>query len=657
MSLTARRRLWDFFTALYGQELTAESPRTATPDHIRTPLLAHQQAALYAARALETAKSDGVDVAPLPGDAMGGRFYTTHGILGDVVGSGKSLIALALVNAPPPSQSYTEYILRNGGALGDGRDVGLLRQRSHLTQSVSGIVMRPVRTALFIVPHALIGQWETYVARDTTLRAKFIKRKNEAAAVEFMTTIEDFDAIFVSSTMYNTWRATQNINTILWSRVFIDEADSIHISTGHDDINGLFYWFISASWLNLIFSNGAYLQMSTVYAPLPDTSPQIVSRVNNIMRTETQLTIGGVSHINVVRRMSGCGGYPCQVNSAGIQSARLIIHSNADFIKSSFTPPTITHTNIVCATPANIRVLDSFISNDMLERLHAGDLRGALEMLGMTAHSESEITVAVTASLEHELEQARRTHEYKKGIDYSSETAKAKAMEACEQKIASLENRIQAIKDRIRTSKEQTCPICYCDVSNPALTPCCAQLFCFPCLCESLKRVAACPLCRERITDIKSVRVVGTATPPTDAPASDVTKPLSKREAFFKFIESHRDAKILMFSSYDATFGAVEHELTTRGITHATVNGSQARIAKLLRDFADGKYNVLFLNARNMGAGLNIIAATHVVLYHKMSAELTNQIVGRANRIGRSEDLHVVHMLHENEVSHTISHV
>jgi hypothetical protein len=653
MSLTARRRLWDFFTALYDQELNAESPRAQSPEWIRTPMLPHQCAALHAALVLESAKSDGIDVAPLPGDAMGGRFYTTHGILGDVVGSGKSLIALALVNAPPPSQTYTEYILRNG-ALGDGRDVGLLRQRSQLTQSITGIVMRPVRSALFIVPHALIGQWESYVARDTTLRAKFVKRRNDASTVDFMTTIENYDAIFVSSTMYNTWRATQPINTILWSRVFIDEADSIHMSSGHDDINGLFYWFISASWLNLIYSTGAYMQMSTVYAPLPDTPHDIVTRVRDLMRTETHLNITGVPHINIVRRMGGCGSY--EVNSAGIQSARLIVHSNSEFIKSSFAPPTILHTNIICATPANIRVLDSFISNDMLERLHAGDVRGALEMLGMTAHTESEITVAVTASLEHDLVQARRTHEYKKTIDYSSETAKAKALEACEQKIASLENRIQAIKDRIEKSKEQTCPICYCDVSNPAITPCCAQLFCFPCLCESLKRVAACPLCRERIGDIKTIRVVGASAP---AAASDVAedRPLNKRESFFRFLEGHRDAKILMFSSYDATFGAVEHELETRGISCATVNGSQARIAKLLRDFSDGKYNVLFLNARNMGAGLNITAASHVVLYHKMSAELENQIIGRANRIGRTEDLHVVHMLHENEVPHTISHV
>ena len=156
---------------------------------------------------------------------------------------------------------------------------------------------------------------------------------------------------------------------------------------------------------------------------------------------------------------------------------------------------------------------------------------------------------------------------------------------------------------------------------------------------------------------MKLINVVGkTDTAPaaqTVAPA----KKLDKRTAFLEFLRANKDSKILMFSGYDASFTGIEATLTAEGITHANVNGSQARISKLLRDFKDGKYNVLFLNARNMGAGLNIESASHVVLYHKMSTELENQIVGRAVRLGRSAALEVVHLLHENEVGNTITHV
>lgn len=652
MSIVSRRRLWSFFEALYGQECNDSHPKTDTPSWITTPLLKHQQTICAAALALERGKLDGIDVDPLPGEGNGGKLFTSYGILGDRVGSGKSLTALSLVKAPPPPDMYTEYVVRSQ-ILGDGRDVGLLRTRSQLTTSF-GTSLRSVSTALFLVPHALMGQWEGYVSKDTSLKALFLKKRNDASDITLIERLESYDAIFVSSTMWSTFRNSHPIHTILWSRIFVDEADSIAISTDYNDLHARFYWFISASWLNLVFSNGAYFNVVTNYMPLPETPESIIHRVKQLHTGSNFLTIGGCRHHNIVKRMCGNIGNGLYVNAAMSQSVRLILHSSEEYIKSSFASPQVTHRNIICATPANIRVLDSFISPQMLERLNAGDMQGALESIGMSASSETEITEAFTKTLQTELENARRTYEYKKGLEYSSEQIKTKAIESCETKIASIESRIAAIEDRVKRAKEQTCPICYCDVSNPSVTPCCQQLFCFPCLCESLKRVAACPLCRARIDDLKTVKVVGEKT---HVSASAPQEKLKKTDAFLQFVKMNRDAKLLMFSGYDASFSLLEDRLDEEGITYATVNGSQARIAKLLREFKAGKYNILFLNARNMGAGLNIEAATHVVLYHKMAAELEQQIIGRAMRLGRSAPLDVVHLLHENELDSTISHV
>ena len=458
--------------------------------------------------------------------------------------------------------------------------------------------------------------------------------------------------------MWSTLRFTHPILTILWKRVFIDEADSISISTENDEINALFYWFITASWLNLVFSNGAYFNIGTTYPPLPDTPAHVIERVSKLQGGSHTLSIAGCRHMNIIRRMCGVSSSSTiALNAAGSQSARLILHSSEEFIKKSFSKPTITHTNILCATPSNIRVLDNFISAEMLERLNAGDVSGALETIGMEAHTESEIVSLVTASLHRELDQAKRTYEFKKTIEYSSSSAKEKAIEACEKKVASIESRISSIQERIQRASDQTCPICYCDVISPSVTPCCQQLFCFPCLCESLKRIAACPLCRERIVDIKDIQVVGNPThekAKQDVPAQNVK--LNKKEALIQFLKANPTAKVLMFSGYDASFSGLEHRLHDEGITFGTVNGSLNRINKLLREFKAGKYNVLFLNARNMGAGLNIESATHVVLFHRMSSELEKQIIGRAMRLGRTNSLEVVHLLHENEMGDVISH-
>jgi len=314
--------------------------------------------------------------------------------------------------------------------------------------------------------------------------------------------------------------------------------------------------------------------------------------------------------------------------------------------------PTTTTRKIICATPTNIRVLDSFISQEMMERLNAGDVTGALESLGMNSYTETDIANAVTASIQKELHNAKVTYEYKKTLEYSTDSLKQKAIEAQEQKIASIESRISAIQERLKRAKEQTCPICYCDLTSPSVTPCCQQLFCFPCLCESLKRVASCPLCRARIDDIKEIKVLGDN--PAQAQPQEIPKTnqlLNKNDSFVKFMKENPTARVLMFSSYDASFTKLEDSLDEANIKHSILNGSQARIAKLLREFKAGKYNVLFLNARNMGAGLNIECASHVMLFHRMSSELENQIIGRANRLGRTASLEVVYLIHENELS------
>jgi len=652
MSIISRRKLWSFFEALYSQELNEESAKSVTPQWLKTPLLLHQQSALAAALRLESAKTNGLDVDAIAGESVGGKLYTSYGILGDRVGSGKSLTALSLVKMPPPPPLYNEYIIRGNAILGDGRDVGLLRTRTQV-MSGTGMKLKEVSTSLFIIPHALMGQWEAYVANDTTLKCCFVKKRKEAELPNLLETIEQYDALFVSSTMWNSFRAIHHPRNILWRRVFIDEADSIAITTDWDDINGLFYWFISASWLNLVFAGGAYFNVLSAYTPPDETPPYVIDRVKKLQNNH-YLQIPGCRHVNIVRRMCGISANHSTVaiNAAVSQSARLIVHSSEDYIKTSFTMPTTTTRKIICATPTNIRVLDSFISREMMERLNAGDVAGALESLGMNSYTETEITDAVTAAIQKELHNAKVTYEYKKTLEYSTESLKQKAIEAQEQKIASIESRISAIQERLKRAKEQTCPICYCDLANPSVTPCCQQLFCFACLCESLKRVASCPLCRARIENIKDIKVLGqSAAQPQVQEAPKTNSLLNKNDSFVKFMKENPNARVLMFSSYDASFTKLEDSLDAADIKYSMLNGSQLRIAKLLREFKSGKYNVLFLNARNMGAGLNIESATHVMLFHRMSAELESQIIGRANRLGRTNPLEVVYLIHENEMT------
>lgn len=644
-----RRRLWGFLESLYSNELTAEFPKADTPSWITKPLLQHQRTTLAAALALEKAKCEGIAVEGLPSDPYGGQFFTSHGILGDCVGSGKSLTALALLNQPPPPPHYVEYITQQ--PVGDGKGVGLLRTRSQLV-TATGRTLTPTNASLIIVPHALVDQWAQYIRNDTSLRALVVKRKTEAIDASFLTNLAAYDVVVVSSTMWGVLKEYRipgseqaAIRSILWRRIFIDEADSIAFHSEYDELHGLFYWFISASWLNLVFNGGAYTNVVSGYGPPPSTPPSVIEKVNRSVIGQ-YFQVAGCRHRNLVRSMCGISAHTTShISTASSQIARLVIRASDAYIAQSFSIPDVKHAILRCETPASLRVLDSFLSPELMERLHAGDVLGALETVGMPSYSEHELIEGITESWKKELVAAERLHEFKKTIEYSSEAAKAKAMETCEAKIASVRSRITAIEERIKGAKKHACPVCYAESENPAITPCCEQVFCVGCLCETLKRTSACPLCRSHIDGLASIKVLGSGGPVAKKAALQ-----GKKETALTWIKEHEEARILVFSSYDATFSKFEEVLLTNGIRNATLMGSQARISKLLREFKEGTYRVLFLNARNMGAGLNIECATHVLLFHKMPQELEKQIIGRAMRLGRTAPLEVVHLLHDNEV-------
>jgi hypothetical protein len=660
---TTRARLWNYLHNLNNIELNETSERANQPSYIKQILLPHQQTTLKAALKLEESKITGIECSSINGELSfnpsdsSGKLFANYGILCDRVGSGKSLCALAIAGSSPPSPHYTEVINRNNN--NNMSDITFVNNKNIYTKP-DGTDYTKINASLFIVPHAVIHQWECYLQNDTSLRYLILKKAKDAST-PILSKMSEIDVVVVSSTMWRVFESNNPLIDFVWNRIFIDEADSIHFSSYGDMsyLKACFYWLISASWINFAFPNGAYVNISSSYPP-PDIIPTSTIEKLKKMVSQTSHTIyvDGLRRANIVRSLCGFNNVNLiHLNNVVLQSFRLYIKNSDDFIDHSFKFPDVNHYSIVCETPSNLLALDKDLNPDIMERLHAGDLEGAFEMLGVKPSSASTINEALTQSLHKELDQAKKIHEFKKTLEYSSNHAKQKAMEECEKKIASLESRINAIDERLKTPAESNCPICFSNVSNPCLTPCCHNLFCFPCICESLSRSSTCPLCRSTIDSVKSIHILGDSEISIKEKEIDKTKRLTKNQSFVEFVKHNPSARILMFSGFDATFTNLASLLVSEKISFATIQGSNAHINKLIKSFEENKYRILFLNARNMGAGLNILCATHIVLYHKMNHSLESQIIGRAYRIGRKDELQVIHLLHTNEVDNKYTNI
>ena len=101
--------------------------------------------------------------------------------------------------------------------------------------------------------------------------------------------------------------------------------------------------------------------------------------------------------------------------------------------------------------------------------------------------------------------------------------------------------------------------------------------------------------------------------------------------------------------------GLTDHQIIKALLEYANYspNNMEFAVEKILELYIqnyliilkEGKIQVLFLNARNDGTGINLPEATDLILYHKLSSPaLENQVFGRALRLGRTENL-IVHRL------------
>jgi superfamily II DNA/RNA helicase len=131
----------------------------------------------------------------------------------------------------------------------------------------------------------------------------------------------------------------------------------------------------------------------------------------------------------------------------------------------------------------------------------------------------------------------------------------------------------------------------------------------------------------------------------------DVDQPKKKIDTFFDILEKNPKGKFLVFSRFDNSFIEVVEGCKTRNIVAKELKGSKDMIASTLKNFREGAVNILLMNTIQMGAGLNITEASHVILLHSMTHEEEKQILGRAYRVGRTEELQFIKLLYPGEVS------
>lgn len=627
--------------------LDSTSPRDEQPAHVKVQLRAHQKAVLYEMRQRELQCSIGLD-------SSGAKLFSSFGILGDGVGVGKSLMVLGHISALKKQDTIRVRRILTEHSAGPLYSI----EESDFTKDASNA------GCLIVVPHTLYKQWEDYIKTQSTLTYYGVKTKQFIEKERWLKDkMLEKDIILVSNTLYGKFETIMLQEKIRWKRVFFDEADTLTIPSTQPIVDAHFVWFISASWPNLLMPNVTlYLSNAYFNSYLHDNNPHLDSQLLLLVkswkhRDGVPNQMSSYFYINQHFHMVSLPFFRFFLGSSNRFRGRLILRCREEFIRESISLPPVYTRNILCRPSVAHRVVANAISPDIRQLLHAGDTQGALQALGV--HEEDSITLvqAVTENRMKELERLKKTYEFKASIEYSTPLAKETALKHLQQKIDGLTEQIKTLKERIENYKDEICPICFDEPQKAVMTNCCHRIFCAGCILTSLTQKTACPLCRSTI-DPKQLRSLGETKSRTNA-KSNATAPelLRKMEQLVKLLQDTvaecPNARFLIFSRFDNPLHQIDQDLAALQIKAQQVQGNKDVIHRILQQFEKGETRVLLLNSIMAGAGMNITSATHVILLHAMNHEEEKQILGRAYRMGRKDPLHVIRLLHPDELSDT----
>lgn len=597
--------------------LTANSPQHNGPNGAKVELYPHQKASLTAMIKLEASSS--IAIENLNSEAL----RTRIGILGDKPSAGKSYVMLALSlcgNQNSSLEAFQEY------------------RMSPYASVVRKDTKTFVKTNVIVIPHGISKQWTEYLSQympDDSSHILINRKKQFTSEVVQNIVSGAYNVIVVTTTMLPSLSAKfKGERNIRISRIFFDECDSIQLNTS-SHIHSGFYWFVTASFHNLVMPRGGVMRLPT------GESVNVSGNYN--------------SHLRIFFDAFQT------VNESLVK--QILVLCDDDFVDSSLQLPQPVLNTVICKTPYTVRVLNGSVRDSIIQALNAGDVESAVRNIGAVSDSEHNIVATVLDGFRREKRALVARLSYIDDYAYQTQSQKDAEKARCATRIEQIDRSLETITERVTEST--TCPICYDDFSTKTVVPCCQNSFCLACVSNWLTTTttnSTCPLCKQAINlqDLLVCNeiVAGTAEI-SDEPEPytigdiDFVKGGEKLDNLRRLITSTpNDRKILIFSEYDyaleTTIGKMLGEIRVK---YGAIKRNTNTINRVVKDFKTGDTRILLVNSSHYGCGMNLPEATDIVIMHKLKERNSyKQVIGRAQRCKRNTPLNVWKFLNEHEI-------
>ena len=600
----------------YTDELNVFDPAAEQPLMTKIPLKQHQLTLLHRCLMYERGPLDIHTCFPsLQATTQSGdSFRTRIGIIGDRAGAGKSFTVLALICTG-----------KADGGMPIVQTYGMNTVHLSLKDQCQN-----VDSNLLVVPHNLINQWEEYVETFCPSLRMLVIKSTRALRELQNADLKNIDLIVATSTFYNRVALVSNARNLKYNRAFFDEIDNMNIP-GCVKVDASFTWFVTASFGNLMSPRGR---------------GNWNTRLNKHVWTAT-----GVRSMGFVKTLFLDLAY----SMTPMMMKMLVVKNNDAFVLNSMSTHDVSYTVVNCRTPNTINLLNGLVDRAIINFLNAGDVPSALNFINAAnKDTEENIVMVLIDKYTRTLRVLEARHAYIVGSSRDDDEDDIKRENGHEfSRIAKKQNdtlqTISSIRERITTTN--ACCICYEDILNKSVVPCCSNSYCLKCISTWLSQKKECPMCKATIRIVDLLVVSKPMEEQVAVLEMNSTSDMNSKSKNMEILIKRRlpSDKILIFSLHDRALTNVGKVLEANEVRYSYLKGNQNQISCTLKAYNDGAIDVILINPLNYGCGVNMEKTTDIIMLHKFDTEIERQVIGRAQRFGRTSILKVWYLLYENE--------
>jgi len=564
------------------------------------------------------------------------EFETNYGLLTDMVGSGKTYTILGLIATKIETNK-----------------LNIVKSLNNINIMKYNDDSKTCKANLIMVPHTILKQWAKIFESNSKMKIMTISKKMDITNIT--------KKCFMKPDIITNEQNNNNNNNVDESEDESEENNTPIINNTNtvETLNNKLYEHLNE--YDVIICSSSFIKD---YMEITNqiTYSRVIIDECNMIRLQKNIrwrsnftwyitaTPSGMYYItnNQMKNITTCyHGYGLGSNEL---MSILSVKNNDDYVIQMMNLPEIRSYVLKCSEPKQMKMIKEYLPRDVIDMLNAGDIEGAKQKLNCNIETTGSFIEILKLQLEKDLHNLNERLKYHNNVITNDEAQHKKTITELENKIKSAETKYKSIKERIEQMENDSCVICmeeYKDKETIVLFKCCNQILCLICM----DHIDKCPFCRIKYdkNGIQFITKKNNYVANNDKKIEDKENKISKLKALMSILGGKKDGKILIFASYDNSLSIIEKELQKNKITYDMLKGTGAHIMNTIKKFEQGNINVLLLNAHYCGSGLNLQSATDVIIYHELPTELETQVIGRAQRMGRSTNLNVYYLQYENE--------